>query len=81
MSNIILQANKDLNGNYVTSKYWKVGAESTSESSGDNLYVGTTSGYTNRRSRIIFYPNSYTFLNQTITSVTLKVKVKKLFLF
>ena len=79
MSNIILQANKNLNGNYVTSKYWKVGAESTSESSGDNLYVGTTSGYTNRRSRIVFYPNSYTFLNQTITSVTLKVKVKKLF--
>lgn len=79
MSNIILQANKDLNGNYVTSKYWKVGAESTSEFSGDNLYVGTTSSYINRRSRIVFYPNSYTFLNQTITSVTLKVKTKKLF--
>ena len=79
MSSIIINANKDLTGNFVASKYWKIGSESTSTSSGSNLYVGVTSSYINRRSRLIFYPNKENFINQTITKITLKIKTKELF--
>ena len=79
MSSTIISANKLLNGNFVTSRYWKVGAESTSSASGSNLYVGVTSSYINRRSRIVFYPNKAVFKNQTITKITLNLKTKALF--
>lgn len=79
MSSIIISANKLLTGSFVTSRYWKVGAESTSSASGSTLYVGVTSSYINRRSRIVFYPNKAIFKNQTITKITLNVKTKELF--
>lgn len=75
-----LTANRDLNGNVVNTRYWKVGSASTvSANAGDNLYIGITSGDTNRRSRIIFYPKSSDFSNKTITKITLTVKVKNLY--
>ena len=51
MSSIILKANEKLNGGYDTSKYWNISSGSSS-SSGSNLYVGVTTDYANRRSRI-----------------------------
>lgn len=76
----ILTANRDLDGNVVNTRYWKVGSASTVSSNADNdLYIGETSGDTNRRSRIIFYPKSSDFSNETITKITLTVKVKKLY--
>lgn len=79
MGSTIISANKLLTGSFVTSRYWKVGAESTSSASGSNLYVGVTSSYINRRSRIVFYPNKALFKNQTITKITLNLKTKALF--
>lgn len=80
MSITTLTANRDLKGNVVNSRYWKVGSASTVSSNADNdLYIGETSGDTNRRSRIIFYPESSDFSNETITKITLTVKVKKLY--
>ncbi len=75
-----LTANRDLDGNIVNTRYWKVGSASTvSSNANTDLYIGETSGYTNRRSRIIFYPESSIFTNKTITKITLTVKVKDLF--
>lgn len=79
MSSITIDANVNLAGSFVTTKYWKVGSESTSNASANNLYVGVTSSYINRRSRIIFYPNKEVFTNQTITKITLNLKTKVLF--
>lgn len=80
MSVTTLTANRDLNGSVVNTRYWKVGSASTvSANAGDNLYIGITSGDTNRRSRIIFYPKSSDFSNETITKITLTVKVKNLY--
>ena len=80
MSVKTLTANRDLNGNVVNTRYWKVGSASTVSSNADNdLYIGETSGDTNRRSRIIFYPKTSDFSNETITKIILTVKVKKLY--
>lgn len=79
MSSAIINANKDLTDSFITSKYWKVGSESTSASAGSNLYVGVTSSYANRRSRLVFYPSKEIFINQTITKITLSIKTKELF--
>lgn len=80
MSVKTLTANRDLNGKVVNTRYWKVGSASTVSSNADNdLYIGETSGDINRRSRIIFYPKSSDFSNETITKITLTVKVKKLY--
>ena len=57
MSSAIINANKDLTDSFITSKYWKVGSESTSASTGSNLYVGVISSYANIRSRLVFYSN------------------------
>lgn len=78
MSSIILKANEKLNGGYDTSKYWNISSGSSS-SSGSNLYVGVTTDYANRRSRITFFPNSSIFADQTIKAVTLTLKVRTLF--
>lgn len=78
MSSIILKANEKLNGGYDTSKYWNISSGS-SASSGNNLYVGVTTDYANRRSRITFFPNSSIFADQTIKAVTLTLKVRTLF--
>lgn len=78
MSTIILKANEKLNGGYDTSKYWNISSGSSS-SSGSNLYVGVTTDYANRRSRITFFPNSSIFADQTIKAVTLTLKVRTLF--
>lgn len=78
MSSIILKANEKLNGGYDTSKYWNISSGS-SASSGNNLYVGVTTDYANRRSRITFFPNSSIFADQTIKAVTLTLKVRVLF--
>ena len=80
MSVTTLAANKNLNGSTVNTRYWKVGsASSVSANAGDSIYIGITSDYINRRSRIIFYPNSSDFANETITKITLTVKVKNTF--
>ena len=80
MSVTTLTANRDLNGNIVNTRYWTVTKASTvSANAGDDLYIGVTSDYVNRRSRIIFYPKSSDFSNETITKITLTVKVKKTF--
>lgn len=80
MSTTTLAANKNLNGSTVNTRYWKVGsASSVSANADDSIYIGITSDYINRRSRIIFYPNSSDFVNETITKITLTLKVKKLF--
>lgn len=78
MSLIVLKANEKLDGTYDVSKYWSISSGSSSSSS-SNLYVGVTSGYANRRSRITFFPNSSIFSDQTIKTVTLTLKVKTLF--
>ena len=80
MSVTTLTANRDLNGNVVNTRYWTVTKASTvSANAGDDLYIGVTSDYVNRRSRIIFYPKSSDFSNETITKITLTVKVKRTF--
>lgn len=79
MSSIILKANQKIDGSYVTSNYWKVGEDKTANAAGNNLYVGVTEHSINRRSRITFFPNSSIFADQTIKSVILTLKVKKLF--
>lgn len=78
MSSIILKANEKLDGSYDTSKYWNISSGS-SNSSGSNLYVGVTRNYANRRSRITFFPNSSIFSDQTITAITLTLKVRDRF--
>ena len=80
MSVTTLTANRDLNGNVVNTRYWTVTKASTvSANAGGDLYIGVTSDYVNRRSRIIFYPKSSDFSNETITKITLTVKVKRTF--
>ena len=79
MSSITLKANQEVKGSYVTSNYWEVGEEKTANPAENNLYVGVTTDYANRRSRITFFPNSSIFADQTIKTVTLTLKVKTLF--
>ena len=79
MSSIILYANKNLNGSYAKSKYWKVSDDGSAALAENSLYAGVTSDGYNRRTRLTFFPNSSIFTNQTITSVKLHLTVKSLY--
>ena len=79
MSSIILYANKNLNGSYAKSKYWKVIDDDSAALAENSLYAGVTSDGYNRRTRLTFFPNSSIFTNQTITSVKLHLTVKSLY--
>ena len=79
MSSIILYANKNLNGSYAKSKYWKVSDDGGAALAENSLYAGVTSDGYNRRTRLTFFPNSSIFTNQTITSVKLHLTVKSLY--
>lgn len=79
MSSIILYANKNLNGSYAKSKYWKVSDDGSAALAENSLYAGVTSDGYNRRTRLTFFPNSSIFTNQTITSVKLYLTVKSLY--